>query len=152
MVPQTRRKLLATAAGIVPLIAGCSVLGGQDPLNQVEIDNNSGEDVEVYVRVANDAGETLFDETFTVAEGNQDENAEPFSGDPATVSVSVNGGETLTADWPDRRTELRAGSRPEVVGGGCGQNGEKPTGIFVETVSSTRVFLRPTCGTPQRST
>jgi len=148
---KTRRNLLATVAGMAPLIAGCSSLGQNEPLNQVEIDNNSGQNVEVYVQVVDDDDKTLFENTFSVAEGNQDEGAEPFRGDPATVSVSVNDAETMSAEWPERRTELEAGQRPEIVGGGCGEYGETPTGIFVEVVTSTRVFLRPTCETPRTS-
>jgi hypothetical protein len=152
MSHRTRRALLTAVAGATSLLAGCSLLAGRTDLNQVEIDNNSGATIEVQVEVTNESGETLFEETFSVAAGGQDEGADPFGGVPARVSVSVDGAEALTAEWPEDRVELRAGQDPRVVGDGCGQGDlEPPSGVFVEVESPTWVLLRPTCETPQPS-
>ena len=135
------------AAGWVGGLTGCTSLG--EARNQVEMDNNTGDDVEALVEVTDDAGETLFRRSFAIDAGDQDEGAEWFEGEPARISVTVGEAEPLVGDWVSRVVVIRAGQRPESLGESpCVSGGDSMTGVFVRIESSEEVWLSPTCGDP----
>jgi hypothetical protein len=98
-----RRHLLhvAVAAGIGS--AGCSSsLSSDTPAHTVSV-YHVDHDVtrEVTVEVQNDAGETLFEQSYALSESNQaDEDATfPESSDPSAILVTVDGTE-FEKSWP----------------------------------------------------
>jgi hypothetical protein len=101
-----RRHLLhaAVAAGIGG--AGCSSSLSSDdrtPAHTVTVYHVDHEiPRNVTVEVENDAGETLFEQSYTMSETNEaDEDATfPESTDPSTVLVTVDGTE-FEKDWPN---------------------------------------------------
>lgn len=149
-MPSRRTYLIGLGTMWVGGLAGCTTPSDSDSLSKVEMDNNTGEDIEALVEVTNDAGETIFRRSFTIKAGNQDEGAEWFDGEPAQISVGVGDAQPLTAPWPSQITELRAGERPEELGKSlCAQGGDPVTGVFVRITSAELVRLEPTCGDPQ---
>lgn len=147
----TRRNYLA---GITTIFgggfAGCVALGGSTSFNQVEMDNNTGRDIEALVEVTNDTGETLFRRAFAIEAGNQDEGAEWFEGVPAQISVAVDDAQPLIAEWSSQIIEVNRGERPKVQGESpCVRGGDSMTGVFVRIASAERMWLEPTCGDPQ---
>lgn len=131
-------------------LAGCAAVTDSEPLNNVELDNNTGEDIQTLVEVTNAAEDTLFRRSFAIKAGSQEEETEWFEGEPARVSIAVGNAEALTAEWSPRITEVRAGERPEDVGESlCVRGGDLMTGIFVRIASPELLQLEPTCGDPQ---
>ncbi|RDZ62178.1 hypothetical protein C5B90_17655 [Haloferax sp. Atlit-12N] len=147
----SRRKYLAGFAVTWSMgVAGCAGFGSSDLLHRVEMDNNTGRDIEAFVEVMNDADGTLFQRSFAIEAGNQDEGADWFEGVPTKLSVAVGDAQPLTAAWPSKITEVNAGERPETHGiPPCIRGGDSMTGVFVRIASAERMWLEPTCGDPQ---
>ncbi|MFC7132771.1 MULTISPECIES: hypothetical protein [Salinibaculum] len=147
----SRRDYLAGLSLIwISGVAGCTALSDSEPLSQVELDNNTDEDIETLVEVTDEADETIFRQSFMIEAGDQEEDTEWFDGEPARISVVVDDAEPLTAEWPSQITEVRAGERPERLGESlCVQGGDSVTGVFVRISSTELVRLEPTCGDPQ---
>lgn len=146
-MPSRRDYLGGLAAGCVSGLAGCTSLG--DSRSQVEMDNNTGEDIEALVEVTDDAGETLFRRSFVIDAGNQDEGAEWFEGEPAQISVTVGEAKPLVGEWASQVVVIRAGQQPETLGESpCVRGGDSMTGVFVRIESPEEVRLDPTCGNP----
>lgn len=149
-MPSRRDYLTRLATTGICGLAGCPALTDSETLNQVEMDNNTGEDIQTGVEVTDATGETLFQRSFAIEAGNQHERVDWFAGEPARISVAVGDSEALTAEWSPRNTKIRAGERPEDVGESvCIRGGDAMTGVFVRIASPELIRLEPTCGDPQ---
>ncbi|UPV75907.1 hypothetical protein M0R89_07570 [Halorussus limi] len=101
-----RRHLLETAVVASITSAGCtsSLTGAsKTPAHTVSVYHEDEEVTrDVTVAVRNDAGETLFERSYTMSESNEaDEDATfPESSDPATVLVTVDGTK-FEKQWPN---------------------------------------------------
>lgn len=101
-----RRRLLQAAVAASVGSAGC--LGSlsadeRTPAHTVtvyHVDEEATRDVTVVVQ--NDAGETLFDQSYTMSESNEanEDDTFPESTDPATLVVTIDGTE-FERDWPN---------------------------------------------------
>ncbi|QOS12728.1 uncharacterized protein HfgLR_12995 [Haloferax gibbonsii] len=149
-MPSRRAYLAGLITASTSSFVGCTALIESDPLHKVEMDNNTGEDIEAAVEVSDSENNVLFTHTFSMKAGNMDEGAEPFDGEPERISITVGEEESLTAPWPTRVTEVRVGERPEIIGEAvCTQGGQEPTGVLVRLSSPVHAVLGPTCGTFQ---
>ena len=147
----SRRDYLAGLSLIwISGVAGCTTWSDSEPLNQVELDNDTGEDIETLVDVTNEADETIFRQSFMIGAGDQEEDTEWFDGEPARISLVVDDAEPLTVEWPSQITEVRVGEKPERLGESlCVRGGDSVTGVFVRISSAELVRFEPTCGDPQ---
>jgi hypothetical protein len=105
----TRRSLLG-AAGTVALagLAGCSALPGSRELaHYVEVANRTDATHNVFVRVTDDGGTDLYRQGFRLDGESVREVTEPFTGEPSTVAITVDGAAPVEKEWPPDRCDER---------------------------------------------
>ncbi|WP_459191194.1 hypothetical protein [Halosimplex sp. J119] len=136
--PCTRRALLAGGcATVVGALSGCPGAPGSDDLaHYVEAFNYAEGTHNVFVRVTNAEGEDLYRQQFRLGPDRAEEDTNPFTGDPATIAVTVDGSEPVERDWPENRCEergIRSAGGAEVR---IGEDGTVEVALSCDTVAA----------------
>lgn len=116
----SRRSVLGCAAtvALVPL-AGCDIPIGPDEETDVFLNNQTESELTVALVVERrDDGESLVDETVTIAGGDSEGFTDVADGEPVTVRVAVEDGPEETYEWTETGSDraLSIGIEADSIG------------------------------------
>jgi hypothetical protein len=134
----TRRSYLLLACSAAASLAGCSTDGSSEQLaHEVELFNELDGSQALTVRVESDTDEMLYRRQFHLAPDTWEEKTEPFTGSPATISVTFDTGETREYEWPT----------PD-----CDEGVRSAGGATLFLTEPTAIRIEPTCNTVYATT
>ncbi len=136
MTPSKTRRELLTAGGTasISVLTGCAgVLDSRELAHEVEVYNREKIARTLSVTVTNDGGDELYQREFTLEGERAEEDTEPFTGSPTTITVAVDNGSPSERSWPETN---------------CEDRGKKSAGgIGVYLTAESGVQIEPTCAT-----
>lgn len=127
----TRRSFLFLAGSVSTSLAGCLTDGTRKRLaHEVEVFNEMENSQTLSVRVRSEIRETLFHREFHLEANTWEEETAPFTGTPASLTITLDGSETQQFSWPSHDCEVKS------AGGGD---------IFL--LEDGDIRIEPTCNT-----